>query len=350
MYTPAMKERTRRRLSLALTVTLAGCSSPASGPAGETGVNATTGDPAVTSDASVGETRGSDEGEATTTPTTGQGGSTGGESSTTTDEGTTTGTGTAGTTDAPGPEETSGTTGEPGLALPWSWIAALDQGIRDDDYGLGGFQAPRIGYEHSGIDFLMPVGTELRAPCTGKYLADYDGGYGNWVQVICPVPASVAGDATVFASILYAHLDETFLPATGIDSAAAGAVTRDEAIGLAGKTGNAGADGIHAHLHLEIALLGSELAALQEAHLSGDDSDTAAAAALRSSLTTSCLEPTGFKPLQAALHLGRRIDPYMLLTCLSASKPALMTPQIQPLHAWSADYAADAFDVDVGMQ
>ena len=261
-------------------------------------------------------------------------------------------TGDATTGDATTGDATTGdvTTGEPGLELPWGWIAAIDQGIRDDAYGLGGFQAPRQGYKHSGIDLLMPVGTALYAPCSGSYLAGYDGGYGNWVQVICPVPATIAGDAIVFASLLYAHLDAVAVPITGIDPNKAGKVSQGQSLGGAGKTGNAGAAGIHAHLHFEVALHGSELAGLEEAHISGADGDNAAAAALRASLAASCLEPTGLTPKATTLNLGRRIDPFIFLSCLSAEKPPLMTPQIQPLHAWSDDYAAATFDVDVGMK
>lgn len=250
------------------------------------------------------------------------------------------------TTDA---STTDTSTGGGGLALPWAWIAALDQGIRDDDYGLGHFRAPRSGYEHSGIDFLMPVGTALTSPCDGAYLADYDGGYGNWVQVICPVPSTITGGATVFASLLFAHLETTALPTTGIDPNAAGAVKAGQLLGESGKSGNASAAGIHAHLHFEVALHGSELDGLLEAHKSGADEDTPAAAALRAGITAACLEPTGFAPTQSTLHLGRRVDPFILLTCLSADKPPLQAPQIQPLHAWSDDYTAATFDVDAGI-
>jgi murein DD-endopeptidase MepM/ murein hydrolase activator NlpD len=233
--------------------------------------------------------------------------------------------------------------------LPWGWIAALDQGIRDDSYGLGHFQAPRQGYKHSGIDFLMPVGTTLLSPCAGSYLAGYDGGYGNWVQVICKVPPSIAGDQAIFASMLYAHLNSTAVPITGIDPNKAGKVSQGQKLGTAGKSGNAGAAGIHAHLHFEVALHSSELAGLQEAHISGSDGDNAAATALRASIKAACLEPTGFAPTKATLNIGRRIDPFIFLTCLSGEKPPLMTPEIQALHAWSADYTAETFDVDVGM-
>ena len=232
--------------------------------------------------------------------------------------------------------------------MPWTAIAALDQGIREDSYGLGSFRAPRSGYQHSGIDYLMPVGTALRSPCDGAYLAGYDGGYGNWAQVVCQVPASLAGGTTVYASLLFAHLDKLAVPVTGSDPKAAGAVKRGQSLGSSGKTGNAAAAGIRAHLHFEAALHPSQLAALSEAHISGSDADTPAAAALRTAMAKTCLTPTGLKSLHTSLSLGRRIDPFMLLSCLVGDKPALKTPPNQTLWPWSAEYKATTFDVNVG--
>lgn len=280
--------------------------------------------------------------EVATMETTGEATSGGGETASTS---------ATSTSDSTG--STSDSTGEPGTGapvdlLPWTYIAAVDEGIRDDAYGGGSFQAPRNGYAHSGIDFYMPVGVLLRSPCDGAYLAGYDGGYGEWVQVVCPVPATLAGEATVYASLLFAHLDVSSVPATGIDPDAAGDVARGQALGTSGKSGNAGAAGIHPHLHLEIALHASELAALSETHSSGDDADTPAAAVFRAEMQARCLGPTGFTPTQASLALGRRIDPFMFLSCLVGDKPALGAPVGQLLHAWSDDYTAVGFDVDVG--
>jgi len=232
--------------------------------------------------------------------------------------------------------------------MPWTYIAALDQGIRDDAYGLGSFRAPRNGYQHSGIDYLMPVGTTLRSPCDGAYLAGYDGGYGNWAQVVCQVPASLAGGTTVYASMLFAHLDKLAVTSTGTNPNAAGVVKRGQSLGTSGKTWNAGAVGIRAHLHFEAALHPSKLAALSEAHISGSNGDTAAAAALRTSMTTTCLNPTGLSSLNTSLALGRRIDPFIFLSCLVGDKPALKTPTNQPLWPWSAEYKATTFNVNVG--
>jgi len=237
---------------------------------------------------------------------------------------------------------------DPAAAMPWTYIAAMDQGIRKDAYGLGSFRAPRNGYQHSGVDYLMPVGTALRSPCDGAYLAGYDGGYGNWAQVVCQVPASLAGGATVYASMLFAHLNTLGVAVTGSSPNAAGVVKRGQSLGTSGKTGNASAVGILAHLHFEVALHPSKLAALGEAHISGSNGDTAAAAALRGAMTTSCLNPTGLKSLHTTLALGRRIDPFMLLSCLVGDKPALKTPANQTLWAWSAQYVATTFNVNVG--
>ena len=271
-----------------------------------------------------------------------------GETPTTTGPTTTEPTATEPTATDSATSDTGDTTAEPVDVLPWTYIAALDEGIRDDDYGGGAFQAARQGYLHSGIDYHMPVGTALHSPCDGVYLADYDAGYGNWVQVICPIPAAFAGDASVYASMLFAHLDVSAVATTGVDPGAAGVVTRGQPLGASGKTGNAAAAGILPHLHFEIALHGSELDGLTETHSSGNDADTPAAAILRDALEASCLAPTGLAPLDTSLALGRRIDPFILLSCLVADKPPLTAPADQPLHAWSDGYIAKTFDVDVG--
>lgn len=99
---------------------------------------------------------------------------------------------------------------------------------------------------------------------------------------------------------------------------------------------------------LPVALHPTRLAALSEAHISGSDGDTAAAAALRTSMTTTCLNPTGLKSLHKTLSLGRRIDPFMFLSCLVGDKPALKTPTNQALWPWSDEYKATTFDVNVG--
>ncbi len=357
-----MKRRSRSSLGIALVAGMGlvvGCGDEGSSAAtGET-TGASTG--ATTADAS-GSSSGASTGAATMTgeptatgDTTGDttgGGTTGGDTTggdttggDTTGEPTTTGR----TTDGGMTTGDTSTTGEDGLLLPWTYIAAEDRGIRDDDYGLGAFQAPRKSSKHSGIDLSMPIGTELYAPCDGAYLAGYDGGYGNWVQVICPVPKTIAGEATVFASVLFAHLDATEVAITGVNPNDAGVVSRGQVLGTSGKSGNANVPGLNAHLHFEVALVDSELAGLEETHASGVDYDTEAASALRASLAETCLDPYSFAAKGISLNLGRRIDPFIFMSCLAGDKPALVPPGDQALHAWSDDYSAD-FDVDVGLQ
>lgn len=335
----------RARLCAPLALLLASCADPAPGE-GETGANTTASSPGTASSETPTTSADVSGGTAPTTDagSSGEGSTTGASSDASGATSTSTTTGDTGASTA----AATGSSGGPAASLPWTYIAELDQGIRDDSGGGGAFQAPRIGYLHSGIDFHMPVGTALYSPCDGVYLADYDGGYGNWVQVICAVPAEVAGDATLYASLLFAHLDAAAVAATGIDPDAAGAVTRGQLLGSSGKTGNAAAPEILPHLHFEAAIHDTELAALGEAHSSGDDSDTPAAATLREAMTASCLATTGLTSLHATLALGRRIDPFMLLSCLVGDKPALQAPVDQALHAWSEEYAARSFAVDVG--
>jgi murein DD-endopeptidase MepM/ murein hydrolase activator NlpD len=330
---------------LALTLILARCADPAPGETGAATPGSSSGTassepPGTTADVSGGTSTGTGTSTGSSSgPTTGASSEASSAASTSPD-----------TTAADASTSTDGSesSGGPAASLPWTYIAALDQGIRDDDGGGGAFQAPRFGYLHSGIDFHMPVGTPLYSPCDGVYLADYDGGYGNWVQVICALPAEVAGEASVHASLLFAHLETSAVAVTGIDPNAAGAVTRGQLLGSSGKTGNAAAPEILPHLHFEVAIHDTELAALGEAHISGDDGDTPAAATLREAMATNCLAPTGLKSLHATLGLGRRIDPFMLLSCLVGDKPGLQAPADQALHAWSEEYVASSFEVDVG--
>jgi hypothetical protein len=56
-------------------------------------------------------------------------------------------------------------------------------------------------------------------------------------------------------------------------------------------------------------------------------------------------------PRSGKLRRGRRADPFLVLTCLSSSKPSYENPP-DPLddasRRWSALYAAESFDVDAG--
>lgn len=235
----------------------------------------------------------------------------------------------------------------PALGLDWAWILPLDLGLRDDASGGGAFSAPRLNNPggHSGIDVLAPVGTPLLAPCAGPIQAGYDGGYGNWVQLACPLPEVLAMGEVLWASILFAHLDT--LDVVGGQDVALG-----EPLGTVGKTGNAAALGINPHVHYEIALHASLAAAQAESHASADHSGNAAGDLFEPLLTSACLDELGFESLEGPIMKGRRVDPFMLMTCLSSDKPALdaPAPALQSVPTpWSDYYDAVAFDVDVGL-
>jgi len=227
--------------------------------------------------------------------------------------------------------------------VPWSYILDEDFGVRDDGLGGGHFGAPRSGNPggHSGIDFLAPVGTPLRAPCPGPIISGVAGGYGNYVQLSCPIPDEVAQGQELWASMLYAHLD-TISVATGAS------VDAGDLVGTVGKTGNAASGGINAHVHFEIAIHGSLAAAQGEPHISSDHSGNAASDTFAQRIAESCWSPHAFQPLTGPSTKGRRPDPFMVLSCLS-DKPALVDPpaSLQGLREWSLHYDA-AFDVDVG--
>lgn len=235
----------------------------------------------------------------------------------------------------------------PTLGLDWVWIMPLDHGLRDDASGGGAFSAPRLNNPggHSGIDVLAPVGTPLLAPCAGPIMAGYDGGYGNWVQLACPLPEVIAQGEALWASILFAHLD-TLDVANGQD------VGLGEQLGTVGKTGNAAAAGINPHVHYEIALHSSLAAAQAESHASSDHSGNAAGDVFELRFQTACLDELGFTSIDGPVMKGRRVDPFMLMSCLSGDKPTLDTPApaLQSVPTpWSAEYDALAFDVDVGL-
>lgn len=235
----------------------------------------------------------------------------------------------------------------PALGLDWVWIMPLDLGLRDDASGGGAFSAPRFNNPggHSGIDVLAPVGTPLLAPCAGPIMAGYDGGYGNWVQLACPLPEVLAQGEALWVSILFAHLD-TLDVADGQD------VASGEQLGTVGKTGNAAAAGINPHVHYEIALHSSLAAAQSESHASSDHSANAAGDVFELLFQSACLDELGFTSVDGPIMKGRRVDPFMLMSCLSADKPTLETPApaLQSVPTpWSAEYDALAFDVDIGL-
>lgn len=230
--------------------------------------------------------------------------------------------------------------GQENASFPWTYIAAADYGIRDDGMGDGAFLSTRGGGRHSGIDYLMPVGTPLHAPCDGKYLSGYDSGYGYWVQIVCPVPVKLIEDESFFSSILYAHLNTVALGNSG-------SLSKGTRIGTSGRSGNANSSGINPHLHFEIVVRDTEQQALNEMHQKGDEAPKGRIAAFFSKLKSTCMAPLGFSS-DRSVQLGNRVDPFVFLSCITADKPALRTPQSQRLVKWSHHYNAKAFDVDVG--
>lgn len=242
----------------------------------------------------------------------------------------------------------------PGLVKPrpqtageWSYILAVDHGVRDDAYGAGHFGAARSNSAgtHSGVDFLAPVGTAVLSACdSADVQVGYDGGYGNWVQIACPAPPSLSGGRTLWASLLYSHLDSVAV-STG------GTVRKGQRIGSVGKSGNAGAAGINAHLHWEVTLHATQAAAHADAHGSADNTSTTAAVEFEASLRAACLTPGGVQALTGPVRRGRRPDPYLMLVCSVRGKPALAAPpaSLQSfLVRWRQHYSATGFDIDAG--
>jgi hypothetical protein len=63
------------------------------------------------------------------------------------------------------------------------------------------------------------------------------------------------------------------------------------------------------------------------------------------------LQPNGFAARSSDLARARRIDPFVVLTCLAPDKPPFSEPRAPLAGAsekWSQHYLAKAFDVDVG--
>ena len=166
------------------------------------------------------------------------------------------------------------------------------------------------------------------------------GGYGNYVQLVCALPADFAGGKSLWASVFFAHLSK-------IDIAASAHVTRGQKVGAVGKTGNAAGAGIGPHVHFEIAIHGSQSDAFGESHASSNHQKNAASDVFATRFTQTCLMPNDFSALTGPTLKGRRPDPFMLLACL-ASRPAFQAPPASLQDhsvAWSAHYDA-SFDVD----
>ena len=229
----------------------------------------------------------------------------------------------------------------------WSWVLPDDLGLRDDSAGGGHFGASRLNNPggHSGIDILAPVGTPLLAACSGSVLAGTASGYGNYVQIACPIPDSVSDGASLWASVFYAHMDT-------LEVSSGDTVEAAQSVGTVGKTGNAGGSSVNPHVHFEIAIHDSEQAALGESHASSDHSDNAAGASFAALIDERCWTPQGLDPLTGPSRKGRRPDPFMALACLAETKPDYMAPsnslQSAPV-PWSDHYSAD-YDVDAWPQ
>lgn len=228
----------------------------------------------------------------------------------------------------------------------WSYVLAVDHGIRSDDGGKGGFLAPRAHGKHNGVDLLAPVGTPLVAACNGKAKSDKRGGYGNVVQLVCKLPDELGGDEGLHVSIFHAHLSKTSVPDhwTSIKAGAR--------IGAVGKTGNASGPKIKPHLHLEMIVRESEKSALEERHSGSQPEAKEAADRFFELLDEHCLEPAKFKTQAPDVRRERRADPFVVLMCAAKPKPELTTPEGQDLRSaqvkWSSLYSAKGFDVDRG--
>lgn len=229
----------------------------------------------------------------------------------------------------------------------WAYILAVDHGVRNDGFGEGHFGAARSNSAgtHSGIDFLAPVGATLRAVCdSADVQTGFDGGFGNWVQIVCPVPTRLSGGVPMWASTFYAHLQTVSV--TG-----GGRVTKGQTIGTVGKSGNASASGINAHVHWEVTIHGSASAARADGHASSDNSPSSVSSQFEAAFRQACITPSGIRAVTGPVMRGRRPDPYLLLICSVTGKPPLTAPAASVqgfLERWSRHFSATAFDINVG--
>ncbi len=234
----------------------------------------------------------------------------------------------------------------PGKKGPWAYVLPVDHGVRVDDSGKGSFRAPRFHGEHNGIDLLAPVGTPVFAACAGRATSGTSRSFGRWVHLVCPVPDELAESGAPHASFFYAHLAESELPEGRWVR-----VLKAQDVGSIGKTGNAQGEGVEPHLHLELIIQKNQKSAMDERHLGADQSMVTEAQEFVSAIDDLCLEPNGFQSKSGALRRARRIDPFVVLTCLSSKKPAF-EPAPKPLEhassAWSEYYLASSFNVDRG--
>ena len=227
---------------------------------------------------------------------------------------------------------------------PWHWVLSQDHGIRNDEGGAGGFLAPRGQRAHHGIDLLAAIGTPVIAPCAGRARAGKNSAHGKWVQLVCPLPSELGLAAERRVSLFFAHLFDVADLGGDFASVEAGAT-----LGHVGKTGNAAGSSIAPHLHFEAILRDDEATASEEHHSGRDASETLAAREVGQVFATRCLAPLGLRRTDGDVWLNRRVDPFILLTCLGAKKPSYSRPKsalAKASYPFSSAYHADAFDVD----
>ena len=239
--------------------------------------------------------------------------------------------------------------GKPPQSGSWNWMAARDHGARSDGYGSGWFRAARGDGSrlHAGVDFLLPPGSTLYSPCDGTFEGGYDGGgYGYYAVVTCKIPSTVASNGNYNAEILYGHMSSI--------SADNGSVSKGEVIGYSGRSGNASAGGINSHVHYEISVFNASTIRLAGVQRSMNDSETRGITTLDvwsfvSEMKQNCMSPNGFESDESLVY-GNRVDPFVLMTCLTSNKPALTYSGIQgSFLKWSQFYSATGFNVNVGL-
>lgn len=247
---------------------------------------------------------------------------------------------------APAPEPPAPKKLPPEIASPWSYVLPVDHGVRSDDGGKGGFLAPRYHGKHNGLDLLAPLGTPVLSPCEGRARSGVSGSHGRWVQVVCALPAELSAGKSLHASIFFSHLSRVNTKAKDFER-----VRRGATVGAVGKSGNASGSDIAPHLHIEIIVHGDSEAAEAETHSGRSQAKSAGADLFLGELEKRCLAPNGFSARSSDLARARRIDPFVVLTCLAPDKPPLSAPRAPLAGAfekWSQHYLAKAFDVDVG--
>ena len=226
---------------------------------------------------------------------------------------------------------------------PWSYLLPIDHGIRVDRGGKGHFLASRYHGVHNGLDILAPIGTPVLAACSGYARGGSRGSFGHSVHLVCKLPSELTGGESLYASIFHAHLQRKDIPHGKWVKVEAG-----DPLGAVGKTGNAIGPSIMPHVHVELIVHPSETAARAERHSGRDQSNTEAADHFFQRLDAVCLEPHSFGS-DSDVRRARRFDPFVVLSCAKADKPAFTIPA-EPLddaaQRWSVHYHADDFDLD----